>query len=111
MNGNQEMTLRKVLTKNKKILRSIFGGAFDMTFEENGGKIVIQMRDKDSGHEMMTYGDVAAYCGVELGTVRYWNRARTRATAKYPFPRTVDLGGPRVKRTELISWWEKMQGK
>ncbi len=52
----------------------------------------------------MTYGDVAAYLNVDVSTVHYWNRARTRAAAHFPFPKTSYHAGPRIRRTELLAW-------
>ena len=111
MNENQAISLRKLFDLN--LLRAIgraFGGK-PKIHSADSDNVTVAFEQVDSGNEWMTYGDVSAFTGADLDTVRYWARARTRANAKYPFPETIDLAGPRVKRSELVDWWARMQGK
>jgi predicted DNA-binding transcriptional regulator AlpA len=78
------------------------GGAFDITLEDDGKKLRIQFRQQDSGNELMTYGDVAAFLNLELSTVRQMTKTRSRNKTGFPAP--VDIGGPKIRRSQLLKW-------
>jgi hypothetical protein len=87
------------------------GKGVTVTVSDDGKTMTLRTHYVDAGNEWMTYADVAAYCNVDIKTVQYWNRARTKAAARFPFPETREFAGPRVRRTELVEWWNKMQEK
>jgi hypothetical protein len=107
MTDRQKTALRKFAGKVKPIL----GKGLTVEASEDGLSLTIKVHYIDAGNEWMTYADVAAYCNVDVKTVRYWTRARTKAAARFPFPETKELAGPRVRRNELVAWWNKMQEK
>ena len=107
MNERQKAALKQFAGKVKPML----GRGLTVKASEDGLSLTIKVHYVDSGNEWMSYTDVAAHCNVDVNTVRYWTRARTRAAARHPFPATIDLAGPRVRRNELVAWWNKMQEK
>jgi hypothetical protein len=109
MNNNQNEMLTKILNARgvRKGLRKLADGAVCLMIEEKDGKIVIEFHQRDSGNELMTYGDVAAFLNARLSSVRQMTKARSRKKTGFPAP--VNIGGPRIRRSELTEWLRKKQ--
>jgi hypothetical protein len=112
MNNDQEKTVKNIFdTSLLRAIRRGFGGKPKITAVE-GDKVVIPFEQVDSGNELMSYGDVAAYLNRDIASVRQMAGTRPRERAikagRAPFPMTINRGGPRIRRSELLAW-EKSQ--
>jgi hypothetical protein len=86
-----------------------FDRSFDVTVEEVGGKVKIQFAEKDSGHSVMTVGDVAVFLQTDRATVRRLCGSRAQARSHHPLP-FVKIGGKmlRFSRPAVETWWTQI---
>lgn len=86
-----------------------FDRSFDITVEENEGKVKIQFAEKDSGHSVMTVADVAVFLQTDRATVRRLCGSRAQARSNHPLP-FVKIGGKmlRFSRPAVEAWWTQL---
>jgi len=110
LNKGQEKLVE--ILENSKFFETIkreFDRSFNMSISEKDGKIRIQVEEQDTGHSVMTVGDVAAFLQTDRASVRRMTRERSQRGAKHPIP-YVKLGSKmlRFNRPDIEAWWAQV---
>ncbi|MGC2173310.1 MAG: helix-turn-helix domain-containing protein [Candidatus Sulfotelmatobacter sp.] len=111
MTEDQQQILLKVLNGPNalKHLKQEFDRSFDISIDEKDGKIKITFAEKDSGHDIMTVADVAAYLQTDRASVRRMTGERAQHRSHHPIP-FVKIGGKmlRFSRPAITAWWNEL---
>jgi predicted DNA-binding transcriptional regulator AlpA len=86
-----------------------FDRSFDVTVDEKDGKVRVLFAAKDSGHGVMTIGDVAVFLQTDRASVRRMTGERAQRRSHHPIP-FVKLGGKMVRfdRAKIQAWWSEL---
>jgi predicted DNA-binding transcriptional regulator AlpA len=100
------------VVNNPKFLKGLkreFDRSFSISVYEQDGKIRIAFEEKDSGHSVMTIGDVAAFLQCDRDSVRRMTGERAQRRSHHPIP-FVKLGGKmlRFSRPAIEQWWANL---
>jgi Helix-turn-helix domain len=92
-----------------RYMKKEFDRSFDVTVDEKGGKVRVQFAVKDSGHSVMTIGDVAVFLQTDRASVRRMTGERAQRRSHHPIP-YVKLGGKmlRFNRPDIERWWSEV---
>lgn len=110
MNKGQEKLVE--ILKNAKVLETLkreFDRSFRINVSENDGKIRIEFEERDSGQDVMTVADVAAYLQCDRAAVRRMTGERAQRRSYHPIP-FVKIGGKmlRFSRPAITAWWNEL---
>jgi hypothetical protein len=109
-------SVRKIL-ESEEVWKTVAKKALDRSFvitidESNPKKLILQIKDKDSGNENMTPTDVACFLNVDKATILRLNATRGQYR-RNPFPKGFSVGKViRWYRPDVIAWRdrERMNG-
>lgn len=107
-----ETTLLKDLESSEvlKYLKREFDRSFVITVDEsNPKKLVFQVKEQDTGSNIMTVGDVAVFLQTDRATVRRMTGERAQHRSHHPIP-FVKIGGKmlRFSRPAIEAWWNEL---
>ena len=112
MNDIQKQALVKMF-KNSELFDAIkreFDRSFVITIDENrAGKLVVAVEEQDSGHNVMTVADVAAFLQTDRASVRRMTGDRAQHRSHHPIP-FVKIGAKmlRFSRPAIEAWWAEI---
>jgi predicted DNA-binding transcriptional regulator AlpA len=112
MTPKQQEAMIKVLNNPNvlKTLRREFDRSFVISIsEEEGGKVKLSFREQDSGQNVMTVADVAAFLQTDRASVRRMTGERAQRRSHHPIP-FVKIGGKmlRFSRPTIEAWWDEL---
>ena len=85
-------------------------GRSSITIDENrAGKLVVAVEEQDSGHNVMTVADVAAFLQTDRASVRRMTGDRAQHRSHHPIP-FVKIGAKmlRFSRPAIEAWWDEL---
>ena len=112
MNDIQKQALVKMF-KNSELFEAIkreFDRSFVITIDENrAGKLVVAVEEQDSGNNVMTVADVAAFLQTDRASVRRMTGDRAQHRVHHPIP-FVKIGAKmlRFSRPAIEAWWAEI---
>lgn len=115
MNDTQQRNLFNILRKffsadeGFNALKRNFDWAWQLTFEEKSGKVILTIEDHDHGGPIMTIGEVALLLKMDRAAVRRLTEERSQRRAKFPFP-VLPINGRnlRFSRAAVEEWIKKI---
>jgi predicted DNA-binding transcriptional regulator AlpA len=92
-----------------KALRREFDRSFVILIDAEDDKVKISFREQDSGQNVMTVADVAAFLQTDRASVRRMTGERAQRRSHHPIP-FVKIGGKmlRFSRPTIEAWWEEL---
>ena len=113
MTPKQQAAIIKVLN-NEDVLKAL-RREFDRSFvilidaEDSGGKVKISFKEQDSGQNVMTVADVAAFLQTDRASVRRMTGDRAQHRSHHPIP-FVKVGGKMIRfsRPAVEAWWNEL---
>ncbi len=90
-------------------LKRQFDRSFVIIVEDIGGKVKISFEEQDSGHNIMTVADVAAFLQTDRASVRRMTGDRAQHRSHHPIP-FVKVGGKMIRfsRPAIEAWWNEL---
>jgi len=111
MTPKQQEAIVKVLNSPGvlKTLKREFDRSFVIKISELDNKIKIEFEEKDSGHNVMTVADVAAFLQTDRASVRRMTGERAQHRSHHPIP-YVKIGAKmlRFSRSAIEAWWAEI---
>ncbi len=94
-----------------KVLKREFDRSFVISIDadEKGGKVRISFEEQDSGQNIMTVADIAAFLQTDRASVRRMTGERAQRRSHHPIP-FVKIGGKmlRFSRPAVEAWWNEL---
>jgi predicted DNA-binding transcriptional regulator AlpA len=92
-----------------KALRREFDRSFVILIDAEDDKVKISFREQDSGQNVMTVADVAAFLQTDRASVRRMTGERAQRRSHHPIP-FVKIGGKmlRFSRPTIEAWWDEL---
>jgi len=94
-----------------QVLKREFDRSFVISIDadEKGGKIRISFEEQDSGQNIMTVADIAAFLQTDRASVRRMTGERAQRRSHHPIP-FVKIGGKmlRFSRPAVEAWWNEL---
>ena len=91
-------------------LKREFDRSFVISIDaEKNGKVKISFEEQDSGHNVMTVADVAAFLQTDRASVRRMTGDRAQHRSHHPIP-FVKVGGKMIRfsRPAIEAWWNEL---
>jgi predicted DNA-binding transcriptional regulator AlpA len=90
-------------------LKRQFDRSFVVMVEDIGGKVKISFEEQDSGNNVMTVADVAAFLQTDRASVRRMTGDRAQHRSHHPIP-FVKIGGKMIRfsRPAIEAWWNEL---
>ncbi len=111
MNSVQTQEMVRILKSNEVLeaLRREFDRSFAISISEQDGKVKIAFEEQDSGHNVMTVADVAAFLQTDRASVRRMTGDRAQHRSHHPIP-FVKIGAKmlRFSRPAIEAWWDEL---
>jgi predicted DNA-binding transcriptional regulator AlpA len=101
------------LLNSPDVLRTLkreFDRSFVISIDaEKNGKVKIAFEEQDSGHNVMTVADVAAFLQTDRASVRRMTGDRAQHRSHHPIP-FVKIGGKMIRfsRPAIEAWWNEL---
>jgi len=110
VNKGQEKMVE--ILKNSRVLEALkreFDRSFVIKISEVDNKIKVEFEEKDSGQNVMTVADVAAFLQTDRASVRRMTGERAQRRSHHPIP-FVKIGGKmlRFSRPAVVAWWTEL---
>ena len=93
--------------KVHEAIKKVFDRSFTVSIDEDDdGRPILRFKEEDSGSNVMTVADVAAFLQTDRASVRRMTGDRAQHRSRHPIP-FVKVGGKMIRfsRPAIEAWW------